>query len=88
MKCYQFAGEFDTGYGMVYFEVDFGNDTVKRQVANYGDVWHRGFFDGEKLCGYISDRYASELSLKPEEGISKERFEQMWQRAVGPEGKE
>jgi hypothetical protein len=83
MKYYTFRGEFDSGEGTLWMEIDAESDIVTRQVSREDvGTWHHGKFDGTISFGHIGDRYASELDLKSHEETSREEFEQAWNQAM------
>jgi hypothetical protein len=79
-KYYKTTAESDLGEGTAYFEFD--GEWAIRQVENYGDRWFYSSKSYHQEIGpALCDQPLSELGLGPEHEISKESFEQAWDRA-------
>ncbi len=75
-RYYRHWAESEHGEGVVYFEV--AREWPTRQVEVYGDTWCWG--DRDHL-EHLADQPLSVLELGPEDEISAEEFERVWQEA-------
>ena len=74
------GAESDLGGGVVYFEFD--GEWALRQVEAYGERWFCSDKDYHPESGTgLCDQPLAELGLEPDDEMTREEFESVWDEA-------